>query len=105
MSTTGRETPPAPDVGATQLTNAADMRFAEYAERMHEHGFSCVNTGGPHRRRTGERLVKRGLMTKVWAVVCDGDGFALDPESEREGFALTESGIRALASTRTEAGS
>lgn len=59
--------------------------------------FGGLISGGSLRRRDVMRLVKLGLARSLGMVtVCDDDGFALEPEREREGFALTEAGQAVL---------
>lgn len=47
---------------------------------------------------TARRLEEKGLAKyKGLGVVCDGDGFALQPERERDCWAITAKGKRWLA--------
>jgi hypothetical protein len=46
-------------------------------------------------------LVARGLVKDAgFAVACDGDGFALQPERYRQGWTITEAGKKALEAER-----
>jgi len=47
--------------------------------------------------------VKRGLMTKIHAVACDGDGWALEPERWCFGYGLTPLGVKALGAVDSDA--
>jgi hypothetical protein len=53
-----------------------------------------------HRRRDMIRAVKQGLAESGMCVVCDGDGFHLEPEREREGWTLTPLGRKWLQVAR-----
>ena len=63
---------------------------------MEGHGFCGMTSGRLYRKREAEALVKSGHLSKLSMVMCDGDGFALEPERERMGYVLTEKG-RAVA--------
>lgn len=55
--------------------------------------FGSLGTTRRVRRSTMMTLVKQGIAESVGqALMCDGDGFHLEPERYREGFRLTEYG-------------
>lgn len=59
--------------------------------------FGSLMTGRETSRRTVLALVKRGLCESVGMVaMCDGDGFLVQPERYREGFAITKAGKKLL---------
>jgi len=55
--------------------------------------FGSLHTNRVVRRRTVLSLVRRGLAESVGqTMVCDADGFHVEPERYREGFRLTARG-------------
>jgi hypothetical protein len=64
--------------------------------RAEASGFSGAFSGRHMRRALMVRLRARGFVRPLRMAVCDGDGFALDPERWREGWCLTADGKRAL---------
>lgn len=63
----------------------------------HRH-FGSVLTGRQNRRSTVLKLVALGIAESAGQVmVCDGDGFHIEPERWREGFRLTPEGLRIAA--------
>jgi DNA-binding PadR family transcriptional regulator len=64
---------------------------------MNRKGFAVALPGRLYPRKVARALVADGLLEETSAVVCDGDGFALELERERVGYALTEEGRAAVA--------
>jgi hypothetical protein len=63
-----------------------------------EKHFGALITNRQVPRRVVARLIALGLARSVGIVtVCDDDGHYTTPEREREGFAITEQGRKALA--------
>lgn len=56
--------------------------------------FGGLVTNNQCPRRVVMRLVEMGLAESIGSViVCDGDGFTVEPERWREGFRLTTLGV------------
>ena len=79
-----------------RILNGSELAFMQFADDQAVRGFDCMMTGREPRKRTGETLVTRGLMTRVRAVVIGDDGWAKEPERWRVGYALTPAGKTAL---------
>lgn len=76
---------------------ASELAFMRYVEAQQARGFDVAFSGRRYRKRTGEALVGRGLLSTANAVVSDGDGFTGDAERWRVGYELTPGGREALA--------
>jgi hypothetical protein len=76
----------------------------EFADRMQRcHGPGCgMFTNRTLRKATAEQCVKLGWLRKDWLRVLDDDGFAKEPERERMGYVLTDSGKQALGEDMAE---
>lgn len=72
--------------------NATELEFLSYVAEGEVH-FAGMGTGRTFRKATAEALVVRGLLEKFDAVVCDGDGFTLEPERWRAAYKLTDAGV------------
>lgn len=72
----------------------SEREFLSRALHWHNKMGWVMGTGRMYRRATGERLKRRGMLVDVEYRVCDGDGFALQPERWRSGYELTEEGKR-----------
>lgn len=60
--------------------------------------FGALITNRHVTRRTVVQLVNKGVAESIGqCIMCDGDGFTLYPERYREGFRLTEFGVRCHA--------
>lgn len=70
----------------------AQKRALQTARRAEGLGMSGVLPGRRTRRSTLRSLEAAGLMRSEMMVVCDGDGYALQPERERRGWTLTAAG-------------
>ena len=69
--------------------------LVDVAWGMHFFGSVCTGRGCP--RRDMIRTRDAGLVESIGQVVmCDDDGFTIEPERYREGWVLTESGKTAL---------
>ncbi len=66
-----------------------------------EKHFGSVITGGGLLLRDVRRAIRDGLIVSAGQViVCDGDGFGLEPERYREGFKLTDAGRAVVAEAK-----
>lgn len=66
-----------------------------------EQNFGSLLTSRVHPRRDMMKLIARGWATSLGdVVVCDGDGFSLQPERYREGFVMSPQGRLVLARAR-----
>jgi len=75
----------------------------EAAAHVVRFGWSLF-TGRAARKSDAVRLVDRGMMEDAgMAVVCDGDGFAKEPERHRQSYRLTEQGRVFAAALDAEA--
>jgi hypothetical protein len=55
--------------------------------------FGALVTGGPTRKRDVMALAKLGLVADAgMCVMCDGDGFKIQPERYRRGWKITAKG-------------
>lgn len=75
--------------------NTKDQWLLHVAD-MNRKGFDVAFSGRLHRRTIAEQLVTEGLLCKTQAVVCDGDGWTVEPERWREGYELTPAGRAAV---------
>ena len=63
-----------------------------------QYHFGSLLTNRLNRRRDVMRLVDLGFARSVGLVEqCDGDGFVIEGRTMREGFALTDRGLRAVS--------
>lgn len=65
--------------------------------------FGALVSGRSHHRNTLVALATKGLVRLVNQVlVCDGDGFSIQPERYRDGWTLTEAGKLLLQRAKEE---
>jgi hypothetical protein len=76
------------------------LEWALHLERVFD-GAAC-STGRNLRLATMRALESRGLVTKDWCTMVDGDGYTIEPERYRRCFRLTAAG-RELARRVAEA--
>jgi hypothetical protein len=75
---------------------AGEIRFLQHVAEQEVHWTgACTSTRFP--RRYAESLRESGLLDTVMLRICDGDGWALQPERERIGYCLTAAGVATLA--------
>ena len=73
------------------------LETVEWAMRY----FDGAQSGRNFRLRTARRLEKAGMIRSIgFAQQCDGDGFIIEGRQEREAWALTSKGRKALAEAR-----
>jgi len=60
-------------------------------------GFTVAFSCRLYPRKIAVQLVDEALLKETNAVVCDGDGFPLEPERHRIGFELTDAGRSKVA--------
>jgi hypothetical protein len=64
--------------------------------------FGALVTGRMTRKTTVLRLFRKGLVADAGMVVmCDGDGFTIQPERYRQGWKITRAGLKALKDSET----
>jgi hypothetical protein len=81
------------------MTAVDVLEWLEWGEK----NFGSLATSRQVRRRDVLRAVERGLAQSVGDVVmCDGDGWIIEPERYREGFTLTDAGRAKLAEHRQQ---
>lgn len=75
--------------------SGAEQKFLEHAlsAKIRMGWVACTNR--VYRKTTAQKLVQKGMLVPCVYQVCDGDGFALQPERERVGYELTELGENA----------
>jgi hypothetical protein len=76
----------------TMTSERGKIEWLEYVADMNRKGFDVARSGRRRRKETAEALVAEGLLKHAWAVVCDGDGWPVQPERERLGYELTDAG-------------
>jgi len=59
---------------------------------MESKGFAGQTSSRRYPKRVAQALVGDGLAKNELLQMCDGDGFALDPERYRWGYVLTDTG-------------
>ena len=81
------------------MTTVDVLEWLEWAEQ----NFGSLATSRQVRRRDVLRLINEGLAKSIGqAVLCDDDGWPLDPERYREGYVLTDAGRAKLAEHRQQ---
>lgn len=76
-----------------------DFDALEFAEWGAQH-FTGVMPGRQHPARDFRRVEAKGHVRQEALVLCDGDGFTVQPERWRTGYVITKAGKRALAQMR-----
>lgn len=70
-----------------------------------EKHFGSLTTGRTIRLRDMRRCIESGLAESVGPVVlCDGDGYTIEPERYRAGYRMTEAGRAVLAAAEARHG-
>lgn len=82
----------------SQLTMLRDVSWAT----RHFDGMAARTAASLRRLRA---LEASGLVEAIGLVtVCDGDGYSIQPEREREGFRITKAGEALVATPKRKAG-
>lgn len=64
--------------------------------------FDCLGTCNAIRPRDMRRLEALGMVESMASVVCDGDGFIIQPERRGTGWKLTNAGLAAADEPRVQ---